>query len=44
MPWIVVLLLILGAAVVAGYRLEALMRDAPAEPSLAQRWRAMGGG
>jgi hypothetical protein len=45
MTWIIVLLLILGTAAVVGLRIEALTwRDRPAEPSQAQRWRAMGGG
>jgi hypothetical protein len=43
--WIIILLLILGASATVGLRIEALTwRDKPAEPSLAQRWRAMGGG
>ena len=43
--WIITLLLILAAAVAVGLRIEALTwRDKPAEPSLAQRWKAMGGG
>jgi hypothetical protein len=43
--WIVVLLLILGAVAGACLRIEALTwRDKPAELSLAQRWKAMGGG
>jgi hypothetical protein len=45
MTWIIILLLILGTAAAIGLRIEALTwRDRPAEPSLAQRWRAMGGG
>ena len=45
MSWIITLLLILGAAVALGLRIEALTwRDKPAELSLAQRWKAMGGG
>jgi hypothetical protein len=45
MTWIIVLLLILGAFAAVGLRIEALTwRDKPAEPSLAQRWKAMGGG
>ena len=45
MAWIVVLLLILGAAAAVGLRIEALTwRDKPAEAPLAQRWKAMGGG
>ena len=43
--WIIVLLLILGASAAVSLRIEALTwRDKPAEPSLAQRWKAMGGG
>jgi hypothetical protein len=43
--WIIVLLLILGAFAAVALRIEALTwRDKPAEPSLAQRWKAMGGG
>jgi hypothetical protein len=43
--WIIILLLILGAFAAVGLRIEALTwRDKPAEPSLAQRWKAMGGG
>jgi hypothetical protein len=43
--WIIVLLLILGISAAVGLRIEARMRrDRPAELSLAQRWRAMGGG
>jgi hypothetical protein len=43
--WIITLLLILAAAAAVGLRIEALTwRDKPAEPPLAQRWRAMGGG
>jgi hypothetical protein len=42
--WIIVLLLIFGAFAAAGLRIDALTRDKPAEPSLAQRWKAMGGG
>ena len=45
MAWIIILLLILGGFAVACLRIEALTwRDKPAEPSLAQRWKAMGGG
>jgi hypothetical protein len=45
MTWIIVLLLILGASAVVSLRIEALTwRDKPAEPSPAQRWKAMGGG
>ena len=43
--WIIILLLILGASAAVGLRIEALTwRDKPAEASLAQRWKAMGGG
>jgi hypothetical protein len=42
--WIIVLLLIFGAFAAAGLRIDARTRDKPAEPSLAQRWKAMGGG
>jgi hypothetical protein len=42
--WIIVLLLILGAFAAAGLRIDAVTRDKPAELSLAQRWKAMGGG
>jgi hypothetical protein len=42
--WIVVLLLILGGFAAAVIRIDALDRDKPAELSLAQRWKAMGGG
>jgi hypothetical protein len=42
--WIIILLLILGASAAVGLRMEALTRDKPAELSLAQRWKAMGGG
>jgi hypothetical protein len=42
--WIIVLLLILSASAAVGLRIDALTRDKPAEPSLAQRWKAMGGG
>jgi hypothetical protein len=43
--WIVTLLLILGAAVAIGLRIEArTWRDRPAQAPLAQRWKAMGGG
>jgi hypothetical protein len=45
MTWIIVLMLILGAVAAACLRIEALTwRDRPAEPSQAQRWKAMGGG
>jgi hypothetical protein len=44
-PWVVTLLLILGACAAVALRIEArTWRDKPAEPSLAQRWKAMGGG
>jgi hypothetical protein len=42
--WIVVLLLILGAVAAPVLWIDAHMRDKPAELSLAQRWKAMGGG
>jgi hypothetical protein len=42
--WIIVLTLILGAAAAANLRIQALMGDETAEPPLAQRWKAMGGG
>jgi hypothetical protein len=45
--WIIVLLLILGACAAVALRIEAALTrdlDKPAEPPLAQRWRAMGGG
>jgi hypothetical protein len=42
--WIVVLLLILGALAAVVLRIDALTRDKPPELSLAQRWKAMGGG
>jgi hypothetical protein len=42
--WIAILLLILGASSAVGLRIDARTRDKPAEPSLAQRWKAMGGG
>jgi hypothetical protein len=42
--WIIVLLLIFGAFAAAGLRIDARTRDKPAELSLAQRWKAMGGG
>jgi hypothetical protein len=45
MIWIITLLLILGAFAAVGLRIDArTWRDKPAEPSLAQRWKAMGGG
>jgi hypothetical protein len=45
MIWIIILLLILGAFAAVGIRIDALTwRDRPAEASLAQRWKAMGGG
>ena len=45
MTWVIILLLILSASAAVGVRIDALTRrDKPAEPSLAQRWRAMGGG
>lgn len=42
--WIVVLLLILGVVAAVVVRIDALTPDKPAEPPLAQRWKAMGGG
>jgi hypothetical protein len=43
--WIIILLLILVSFDAFGLRIEArTWRDKPAEPSLAQRWKAMGGG
>jgi hypothetical protein len=42
--WIVVLLLLLGAIAAVAVRIDARTRDRPAELSLAQRWKAMGGG
>jgi hypothetical protein len=42
--WITILLLILAASSAVGLRIDALTRDKPAELSLAQRWKAMGGG
>jgi hypothetical protein len=42
--WIIVLTLILGAAAAANLRIQALMGDDTAEPPLAHRWKAMGGG
>ena len=45
MSWVITLLLILGVATAVGLRIEArTWRDKPAEPPLAQRWKAMGGG
>jgi hypothetical protein len=45
MAWVVTLLLILGACATVALRIEArTWRDKPAEPTLAQRWKAMGGG
>jgi hypothetical protein len=44
MAWIVVLLLILGVFAALGLRIDARTRDRPVELSLAQRWKAMGGG
>ena len=44
MIWIITLLLILGASAAISLRLDALTPDKPAEPPLAQRWKAMGGG
>ena len=44
MIWIITLLLILGASAAVVLRIDALTPDKPAEPPLAQRWRAMGGG
>jgi hypothetical protein len=42
--WIITLLLILGASAAIALRIDALTPDKPAEPPLAQRWKAMGGG
>jgi hypothetical protein len=42
--WIITLLLILGASAAVVLRIDALTPDKPAEPPLAQRWKAMGGG
>jgi hypothetical protein len=42
--WIVVLLLLLGVVAAVVVRVDALTPDRPAEPPLAQRWKAMGGG
>jgi hypothetical protein len=42
--WIIVLLLLAGAFAAVGLRMDARTRDKPAELSLAQRWKAMGGG
>ena len=44
MIWIITLLLILGVSAAVGLRIDALTPDKPAEPPLAQRWKAMGGG
>jgi hypothetical protein len=45
MIWIITLLLILGIVAAVGLRIEAVTRrDRRTEPSLAQQWRAMGGG
>ena len=45
MTWVIILLLMLSASAAVGVRIDALTRrDKPAELSLAQRWRAMGGG
>jgi hypothetical protein len=45
MIWIVILLLILGTVAGVGLRIEAVTRrDRRTELSLAQQWRAMGGG
>jgi hypothetical protein len=45
MTWIIILLLILGAVAAVGLRIEAVTRrDRRMELSLAQQWRAMGGG
>ena len=42
--WIITLLLLLGASAAVGLWIDALTPDKPAEPPLAQRWKAMGGG
>jgi hypothetical protein len=42
--WIIILTLILGVAAAANLRIQALMEDETAEPPLAHRWKAMGGG
>jgi hypothetical protein len=45
MTWIIILLLILGTVAAVGLRIEAVTRrDRRTELSLAQQWRAMGGG
>jgi hypothetical protein len=45
MTWVIILLLILSASAAVGVRIDArTRRDKPAELSLAQQWRAMGGG
>jgi hypothetical protein len=45
MTWIIILLLILGTVAAVGVRIEAVTRrDRRTELSLAQQWRAMGGG
>jgi hypothetical protein len=45
MIWIIILLLILGTVAAVGLRIEAVTRrDRRTELSLAQQWRAMGGG
>ena len=45
MAWIITLLLILGIVAAVGLRIEAVIRrDRRTELSLAQQWRAMGGG
>jgi len=45
MTWVIILLLMLSASAAVGVRIDALTRrDKPAELSLAQRWKAMGGG
>jgi hypothetical protein len=44
MTWIIIALLF-AAAAAAGFRIKALTRDEPPEPTLAHRWRrTMGGG
>jgi hypothetical protein len=45
MTWIIILLLILGTVAAVALRMEAVIRrDRRTELSLAQQWRAMGGG
>jgi hypothetical protein len=45
MTWIIVLSLILATVAAVGIRIEAVIRrDRRMELSLAQQWRAMGGG